>query len=69
MKGEPGRFTIAGSVRELPMLSPVYTAIYEIDDPRVLESPQWAEAVERGWWPNEVRPHTSNRQHMLFKVQ
>ena len=69
MKGEPARFAIAGTVRELPAPSPIYTAIYEIDDPQVLESPQWAEAVERGRWPSEVRPHTSNRQHMLFKVK
>ena len=41
----------------------------EIEDPQVLQSPQWAEAVERGRWPSEVRPHTSNRQHLLFKVQ
>jgi hypothetical protein len=29
MKGEPGRFAIAGGVRELPAPSPIYTAIYE----------------------------------------
>jgi hypothetical protein len=48
MKGEPARFAIAGAVRELPAPSPIYTAIYEIDDPQVLQSPEWAEAVERG---------------------
>jgi len=69
MRGEPARFAMAGAVRELPAPSPIYTAIYEIDDPQVLQSPQWAEAVERGRWPSEVRPHTSNRQHLLFKVQ
>jgi hypothetical protein len=69
MKGEPAHFAIAGAVRQLPAPSPIYTAIYEIDDPQVLQSPQWAEAVERGRWPSEVRPHTSNRQHLLFKVQ
>jgi len=55
MKGEPARFAIAGAVRELPAPSPIYTAIYEIDDPQVLQSPQWAEAVERGRWSSEVR--------------
>jgi len=69
MKGAAARFAIAGGVRELPVPSPIYAAIYEIDDPQVLESPQWAEAVERGRWPSEVRPHTSNRQHILFKIQ
>jgi hypothetical protein len=38
MKGEPARFAIAGAVRELPAPSPIYTAIYEIDDPQVLQS-------------------------------
>ena len=60
MKGEPARFAIAGAVRELPAPSPIYTAIYEIDDPQVLESLQWAEVVERGRWPSQVRPHVES---------
>ena len=28
----------------------------------------WAAAVEQGRWPGQVRPHTSNRQHVLRKV-
>src|SRR5256714_8992055 len=68
MKGEPARFAIAGTVRELPAPSPIYTAIYEIDDPQVLQSPKWAQAVERGRWPSEVRPHTSNRQATAFSL-
>ena len=45
MRGEAARFAIAGGVRELPAPNTVYTAIYEVDDPRVLQSPEWAEAV------------------------
>jgi hypothetical protein len=48
--------------------APRYTAIYEIDTPEVLTSRAWAEAVERGRWPSEVRPFTSNRHHILRKV-
>ena len=48
--------------------APRYTAIYEIDGPEVLTSKAWAEAVELGRWPGEVRPHTSNRHHILRKV-
>jgi hypothetical protein len=48
--------------------APNYTAIYEIDSPDVLTSPQWAEAVERGRWPKEVRPYTTNRHHVMRKV-
>ncbi len=47
---------------------PAYTAIYEIESPDVLLSDAWAEAVEQGRWPDQVRPHTSNRRHVLHKV-
>jgi hypothetical protein len=48
--------------------APAYTAIYEIDSPDVLASAAWAEAVERGRWPTEVRPYTTNRHHIIRKV-
>ena len=48
--------------------TPVYHAIYEIAGPEVLKSPAWVEAVERGRWPGEVRPHTRNRRHSLQRV-
>lgn len=47
---------------------PKYCAIYEIDNPAVLASDAWAEAVERGRWGSEVRPHTFNRSHVLRKI-
>lgn len=46
---------------------PRYTAMYEIDSPRVLVSDAWAAAVDRGRWPGQVRPHTSNRKHILWE--
>lgn len=46
-----------------------YTAIYEIDDPAVLLSTEWAQAAEQGRWPNEVRPFTRNRSHKVYKVR
>ena len=48
---------------------PRYSAIYEIDNPDVLLSDSWAEAIERGRWGNEVRPHTSNRRHELRQIR
>ena len=69
MKGEAAAFAIAGGLQQLPPPSPVYTAIYEIDDPKVLVSPEWAMAVERGRWAGQVRAHTSNRRHALYKVR
>ena len=47
---------------------PTYTAIYEIDTPDVLTSAAWAEAVELGRWPTEVRPFTTNRRHIVRRV-
>lgn len=47
---------------------PKHTALYEIESPDVLLSDAWAEAVEEGRWPEEVRPYTSNRRHVLRKV-
>ncbi len=47
---------------------PRYGAIYEIESPDVLVSKEWAEAVEAGRWPEQVRPYTRNRRHVLRKV-
>lgn len=45
-----------------------YCAIYEIDSPRVLVSPEWAHAGEAGRWPSQVQPFTRNRRHSLYKI-
>ena len=47
---------------------PNYVAIYEIESPDVLLSKEWAAAAEKGRWPSEVRPFTSNRRHIVRKV-
>jgi len=47
---------------------PTYTAIYELESPDVLTSPAWDKAIEDGRWPNQVRPHTKNRRHVLLKL-
>jgi hypothetical protein len=48
---------------------PAYTAIYELESPAVLTSPEWNEAVEAGRWPAQVRPYTRNRRHVLLKMR
>jgi hypothetical protein len=69
MKTEPAAFNIGGESKVLDGGSePQYVAIYEIDSPDVLLSKEWAEAVEKGRWPSEVRPFTSNRRHVVRKV-
>ncbi len=46
---------------------PRYNALYELESPEVLTSEAWGQAVELGRWPREVRPHTKNRRHVLYR--
>jgi hypothetical protein len=50
-----------------PQGAPRFHALYELDSPDVLLSEAWARAVEQGRWPAQVRPHTSNRRHLLMR--
>ena len=68
-KGEPFAMTLGGEKRDVEHPGPRYTAIYEIDGPHVLVSPEWANASEAGRWPNEVRPFTHNRRHALYRLR
>ena len=47
---------------------PRYAAVYELESPEALVSKEWADAVEQGRWPAQVRPYTKNRRHVLLKV-
>ncbi len=47
---------------------PRYSAVYEIESPEVLVSNAWAEAIDHGRWPSQVRPFTKNRRHTLKKI-
>jgi hypothetical protein len=47
---------------------PRHSAVYEIESPEVLVSDAWAQAVDSGRWPTEVRPYTHNRRHVLRKL-
>jgi hypothetical protein len=44
-----------------------YAALYEIDSPEVPESDGWKAASEKGDWPDKIRPHTTNRSHILLE--
>lgn len=66
---EPLTMMLAGERRTMdPGSEPRYSVTYEIESPDVLLSAEWAEAGERGRWPSEVRPFTTNRRHILQKV-
>ncbi len=47
---------------------PKYNSLYEIESPEVLVSDAWSQAVDQGRWPGEVRPHTKNRRHVLYRL-
>jgi hypothetical protein len=69
LKGESFVLSIGGAEKEIAHEGPTYSALYDIDGPHVLVSPEWAKAVEAGRWPNHVRPFTRNRRHALYKVR
>lgn len=68
MVGEPFAINLGGEQKKVAHAGPRYSAIYEIDGPEVLLSKEWAQMVELGRWPAEVRPHTLNRHHALYKI-
>jgi hypothetical protein len=44
-----------------------YAAIYELDAPDIPQSEAWNTASDRGDWATQIRPHTTNRSHLIFK--
>ena len=68
-EGEPFAISLGGEKKQIAHDGPRHSAVYEIDGPQVLVSPEWAKAVEAGRWPKEVRPYTRNRRHALYRVR
>ncbi len=57
--------------REKPLVAegePKYSAIYELESADVLLSDAWANAVDKGRWPKEIRPYIRARRHTLKKI-
>ncbi|MEE3141003.1 MAG: hypothetical protein VX307_00270 [Chloroflexota bacterium] len=46
---------------------PTYLALYEIDSPDVPQSAGWVAESDKGDWASQIRPHTTNRTHLIFK--
>ena len=60
---------MGGQVQEIAIPgTPKHHAVYQLDSPEVLTSPEWAQAVDAGRWPEQVRPYTTNRRHVLLKL-
>ena len=68
VKGEPFAVSIGGAAQQVAHTGPRYSALYEIEGPHVLVSAVWAEAVELGRWPSQVRPYTRNLRHALYQI-
>lgn len=59
---------IGGRVQRLgDGTEPRYYVVYGLTGPEVLVSDAWGQAVEAGRWPEQVRPYTSNRRHILLE--
>jgi len=69
IEGEAFNVSIGGEERRVAHDGPRHSALYEIDSPDVLVSPEWAKAVELGRWPTHVRPYTRNRRHALYRLR
>jgi len=68
-KSEPLRMFVAGKEQTIAAEGePRYSAVYEIESPEVLVSAAWAQAVDKGRWPTEVRPYIRNRRLVLRKL-
>ena len=53
---QPLTMIIGGETRTIVVENePRHHALYELDSPDVLTSPEWAEAVDSGRWPEQVR--------------
>jgi len=65
----PLEMMLGGERRTIdPAVEPRYSVIYEIESPNVLLTPEWSDAGERGRWPTDIRPHTTNRRLILREV-
>ena len=66
---QPLKMSMGGQVNEIVAdAEPNFSAFYWIEGPEVLTSPEWAEAIEEGRWPEHVRPYTKNRRHVLLQL-
>lgn len=66
---QPLTMSMGGETRTIVAENePKHHALYELESPDVLTSDQWAEAVDGGRWPEQVRPYTKNRRHVLLRL-
>lgn len=66
-QGIPFSFSIGGQTKSMNAPTQKFVAMYEIDNPNVVQSKEWSLAVEEGRWSSEVRKHTSDRSHFMYE--
>ena len=65
--GIPFMFSIGGKTKSMDAPRQKFVAMYEIENPYVVNSSEWSVAVEKGRWSTHVRQHTSERCHFMYK--
>ena len=66
---EPMDMMVAGRREAITVPEePKFTAIYEIESPDVVLSPEWSTFAEAGRWPEHVRPYVIRHRRVLKKV-
>jgi hypothetical protein len=66
-KGLPFSFSIGGKTKSMKPPNQKFVAMYEIDNPQVVDSQEWSIAVEKGRWSTQVRQYTSDRTHFMYE--
>jgi antibiotic biosynthesis monooxygenase (ABM) superfamily enzyme len=65
----PGVLDVKRYVLEKPADGiPKYAAMYRVTSPDVPQGPAWVAASDTGDWKPNVRPHTFNRMHSLYRL-
>ncbi len=44
-----------------------YASVYELEDPKVMTTPEWKEQATKGKWPKEILPFTTRRNRFLYR--
>ena len=66
-QGIPFSFSIGGQTKSMTAADQKFVAMYELENPDVVNSNEWSIAVEKGRWSTHVRQHTSERSHFMYK--
>ena len=66
-QGIPFSFSIGGQIKSMAASDQKFVAMYELENPDVVNSNEWSIAVEKGRWSTHVRQHTSERSHFMYK--